>query len=297
LRKTPVESIVCLCNFLNGESALHGRAVMADKQYWTALGDFYYAGPDGEQPSTGEDEVTWNRSRSYRAPCLSETIPIDFFSPNTANGNDGIEAEYLEFSSKERFLVCRHLEAALSHITAVSDVPGRLVKEFIKVIIPYKVAQGHGSTSQPRFPGRVLLRGVEESDTASLAGSLIHEAIHQLLYVLEYEGKFLVDDAEAKANARVTSLWSGRSLELHSFFHACFVWYGLASFWGRAQSTGVFEASSVQRELTRCLSGFRNQNPVDALGLHAQRVRPDALSVAGKLQGHLQDLVAYCAAA
>lgn len=293
LRKEPSTSVICLCRFLNGESAFHGEEAVSQKQYWTALGDFYYAGPNRVKPLAAERDAYWTPDRSFRAPYLAEAIPMDFVSPNilSAMEDKTIPAEYLNFSPEEIAAVCRLLEDTFRGIARASEAAARLIKECVKVIIPLKVSQGGGSTSQPAYPGRVLLRGVDRFSPTRLASALVHEAIHQFLYILEHAGRFVVNDPEAKANIRVTSLWSGRQLELHSYFHACFVWYGLANFWALAKATDAFDKEAVDQELSRSLAGFRGANPVEALGPHAERVRYEARVVASTLQGELHSLL------
>jgi hypothetical protein len=44
---------------------------------------------------------------------------------------------------------------------------------------------------------------------------------------------------------RIVSPWSGRTLHIHSFLHACFVWFGLSRFWEQA----VADASLAQGEV------------------------------------------------
>jgi hypothetical protein len=297
LRKDPTTSIVCLCNSLNAESAMYGDAVTNSKGYWTALGDFYYPGANREYLPIREHDISWDPDHPFRAPRLAQTIPVDFFSPHIASANPKIEglADYMEFSPGERVLVYQRLEDALRAITEVSEAVGLLIRDFVKVIVPLKATQ-IGSTSQPPYPGRVLLRGVEQYSRERLAAALVHEAIHQFLYIVEYAGQFAVNDADTKANVRITSLWTGRQLPLHSFFHACFVWYGLATFWGLAQSSNVFDPAAVDRELSKCLSGFRDQNPTDMLGPHAGLVRHEAKVVASALHGRLQSLLSRTAA-
>jgi hypothetical protein len=291
LRKEPTESIVRLCKFLNGETALYGCGI-ADKQYWTALGDFYYSGANGREESAEKDSVTWVEDQNFRAPRLAGTIPIDFFSPNIASTRAVMYSDQLvEFSPAERVAVCRQLEEAFNRIEQTSEHAARLIKDFVKVIIPLKVIGSSGSTSQVAFPGRVLLRGLEHMTLGKLASALVHEAMHQLLYIVEYAGKFVVRDLGAKRPARVSSLWTGRELELHSFIHACFVWYGLSQFWRCAQSSDAFKPDTVHQELYRCLAGFRNQNPVEALGAHSRLLRDDILAVALSLQDHLRDVM------
>src|SRR4029078_3375583 len=149
----------------------------------------------------------------------------------------------------------------------------QLIKQYIKVIIPRKHASGGcGSTSQSRFPRRVLIRGVEVHTSASLASSLVHESIHQLLYKLEWAGPFIIEDPDARA-ATAKSGWTGRQLVLHQLFNSCFVWYGISNFWERARSSEAFEASAVEGQLARSTLGFRDRNPIEQLAQTAVMVR------------------------
>jgi hypothetical protein len=284
LRKEPVDSISFLCNALNGEAAFHGLGAM-NKGYSTALGDFYCPEP----PHGGANEGG-APTEAFRAPLLRDTITIDFDSVNAAAAQEMDVAlpEYVQYSAAEKSRVCEKLNATFAQIKNVSEAAADLIKEHIKVIVPFKTATAqHGSTSQPHVPGRVLLRGVDQINLAMIASALVHEAMHQVLYILEWAGTFVVEDPDARA-VRVKSLWTGRDLALHSYIHACFIWYGLANFFFLAQSSRDFEISQVKRELARSLSGFRDRNPVDQLAPHAGMLRYDVLKVAGTLWDRLQ---------
>jgi hypothetical protein len=66
--------------------------------------------------------------------------------------------------------------------------------------------------------------------TGAICDAIVHEAIHALVYRLEIIIPLFTDSAAAAA-ARAESPWSGRSLDLLSLVHACFVWFGLWTFW------------------------------------------------------------------
>jgi hypothetical protein len=197
--------------------------------------------------------------------------------------------EYLEYSAEEKALICENLNACLNRIERVSVAAADLIKQHIKVIIPLKATNRSesGSTSQPRFPGRVLLRGVEHGFFGWLASSLVHEAMHQVLYILEWAGLFTIGDSDVKAN-QVKSGWTGRDLQPHSHIHACFIWYGVSNFRLRARSSDAFDANFVESELAKSMAGFLEQNPVERLAPCSGMVRYDVLRTAGTLQGLLK---------
>jgi hypothetical protein len=285
----PSRSIIQLCTFLNGESAYYGIDPIR-KGYCTALGDFYISAEEAiDGCSTDRDEELC----VFRAPRLADAIPIDFYSPNRVNvDSPSCETNDLSFSPEEESSIADFLNRTFNQISEVCAPAGELIKQYVKVIIPLKVKKGIGSTSQPRFPGRVLLRGTDRCSAAALASALVHESIHQLIYVLEYAGAFIMRDAEPRNNLQIKSLWTGRDLELHSFLHACFVWYGLGKFWERAGNLDVFEKAEVDRELERSLRGYRGENPAQLLQPFAGVVRQDVITVAGMLQQRLTERAA-----
>lgn len=288
LRKEPVDSIDSLCNFLNGEAAFFGLGPI-EKDYVTALGDFYCSGAADEDLTTHNGEEEKAPANAVLAPRVGG-IPIDFDSPNVANAQETDEPqEYLEYSAEEKAQVCEILNTCLRRIERVSVATADLIKQHIKVIIPLKAANRSetGSTSQPRFPGRVLLRGVEHGLYGWLASALVHEAMHQVLYILEWACPFTVGDDEVKATM-VKSGWTGRDLPPHSFIHACFIWYGVSNFWIRARSSDAYEAFIVERQLAKSMAGFLDENPVERLAHCNGMVRYDVLKVASTLQDRLK---------
>ena len=296
MRKTPVSSIMSLCNSLNAEAVSYEeRAAGLGKRYWTALGDFYFADEVRDHLCASKVEtIGWNPDRSFISPQLASNITIDFFSPAYDSSKvNNFPAEYLQYSNDERGVVYDRLVTAFDRIADVSYVAARILKEFVKVIIPHKVKEGSGSTSQTSVPGRVLLRGCENASLEWLMSALIHESIHQVLYILEFADTFVIGDVDGKSSeARVASLWTGRELGVHSFFHACFVWYGLSHFWSRALGCGDLDVdrAAIANELKKCTSGFQRGNPVAALGSHSELIRYDALCIARTLHGRVEPI-------
>ena len=282
LRGAPKMSITHLCGFLNGELAFEDPQATTSKPHWTALGDFRSAVSSGTEAGGG----------SYRAPQFAEGVPIDFYSPNRDCAREtGPQADHLDYSDDETQQIHERLAEAYGQICAVSPCAGELVRKFTKVVIAFKEPDHGTSTSQCDFPGRVLLGGVELSSPVRLASSLVHESIHQLLYILEYQGGFVVDFPRQEENITIKSAWSGRNLDVYAYIHACFVWYGLSCFWARAASSAAFEAEAVQKELSACAAGLREGNPLDRFGDHAGFIRFDTMRAARSLQPRLLSLI------
>ena len=88
------------------------------------------------------------------------------------------------------------------------------------------------SSTFPGCPGLVRFTNThrDETDLYELIEGLVHESIHCLLHVYEeIQGPFVrkQDDSHRK----VQSPWSGTTIRLQSYVHACAVWYGLYWLW------------------------------------------------------------------
>jgi hypothetical protein len=79
----------------------------------------------------------------------------------------------------------------------------------------------------------------------------MHEAIHHSLYMAELSSPMVLDSA-ACAEIRPLSPWTGNLLTVHSYLHACLVWFGLLRLWSRpgAEQLGV-EAVGARLEVLR----------------------------------------------
>jgi hypothetical protein len=295
LRSEPALSVMQLSNYLNAEAVKYGLGAPRPG-YYTALGDLYYA--DGDAIVHADHEEGPDGLRVFKAPYLADTLPLDFYSPNVQHAKDTsgppeyvAKAKYEDFTVEEISAIVAKVQDAFDRIEKTSVSAATLIREFIKVIIPLKWGSNDGSTSQPRFPGRVLLTGIELSSPARIASSLVHEAMHQLLYILEWSGEFVIPALAPEEPPLVKSLWTNRGLSLHSFIHACFIWYGLARFFALPEATKVFEPRDLQHQLTRSISGFKGSNPIDELGSLAGRLRYDVVTTATSLQGYLEPIL------
>lgn len=101
-------------------------------------------------------------------------------------------------------------------------------------------------------------------DTAELVEALVHEAIHCILHVHEeLEGPF-VGTAEAN-HTKVVSPWTGATIRLQSYIHACIVWYGVYWLWSIEGFAAGSSNGQIERLRQRAQFGFRHR-PI-SLGL------------------------------
>jgi HEXXH motif-containing protein len=88
--------------------------------------------------------------------------------------------------------------------------------------------------------GRIALINphLDRISPEALATALVHEAIHSLLYRMEQDHPLLPTLDPSDKDTLVTSPWTNAPLHLHTYLHACCVWYGLVHFWQRSPSRG-----------------------------------------------------------
>jgi len=285
LRAKPKLQIPFLCMALKAERMLSGGG-LAGEDCWTALGDYYLSRSARADMKSGKDVPASTELVAFSAPRLSDSIALDFSSPN-AQIMDSHGLPFEPYGPEEIAAVAASLQNLFLQIVRVSQGASELITRFVKVIVLRKhTSEGHSSSSMRTYPGRVLLRNPQAADSSRLASSLIHEAIHHTLYVVEYSGEFVMRGFQGET---IRSPWTGNNIPVHSYLHACFVWYGLASFWRLPAAAEIFPASSAQRELRRALSGFQRGNPLDALHPYAQEIRPEALKAVGALHDRLSE--------
>ncbi|MFJ1608464.1 aKG-HExxH-type peptide beta-hydroxylase [Streptomyces sp. NPDC088253] len=153
------------------------------------------------------------------------------------------------------------LDGAVTGIATTAEPAWRVVRDFTEVVMllpdPAEPSQ-FSSGSSGQFVARVVLANPQltKVTTVHLAEALVHEAIHGVLYMDEQHDPWVLDPALYAGPMRVTSPWTGSPLPLRPFLQACFVWFGLLSFWSRALPGPAFERDQVRERLVVAASGF-----------------------------------------
>jgi HEXXH motif-containing protein len=133
------------------------------------------------------------------------------------------------------------------------------LRHALQTVLLRKVAD-QGSFASSSWPDRPGVIGIVNAHRPDLPGerlvdALVHESIHSLLYLVEAREPFYLSSVARRAYT-ARSPWTGRDLSLHSYVHACFVWFGLWNFWRQASRDA--EAAIIQNELAnRARGGFR----------------------------------------
>lgn len=243
----------------------------AEESAWTALGDHYY--PAGRIDRRPGASARWEPHRRYDAPRLAIGVPVD----GPSRFADRKLAPFLEGTvcpgPEELARSVQKLDVAARGVAAASEEARAIVAAFTRAIVIRSDPTENErltSFSTEHYIGRVGFSNLDARavSPARVADSLVHEAIHSLIYVVELARPLLaarlVDDPAATLTIRVASPWTGRSLDVHSFAHACFVWFGLAGFWRRAIEAGVFH-EDAPRLLAEATCGFESASLPAAL--------------------------------
>jgi hypothetical protein len=131
--------------------------------------------------------------------------------------------------------IIQRLSRVFDMIRSISGNVLKLIESVLKVISIRKDMRdpnGFSSSSWPGLIGTIALTNSHRLDISDkcIADAIIHESIHSLLYMIECFEPFYISTTAA-SRLKATSPWSGKLLYLHSYIHACFVWFGLWCFW------------------------------------------------------------------
>ncbi len=270
--------------FLGGslltERALEAKAP-AVAQSWTALGD-------AEILASGD---------IVRGPELKGLMPLDLDSPQATTVDmvgalERLDPPLRPLAGEARERTLRRLTGASAGLLRTDPFFGMFVAEFTKVLVLQSDdAEPYSSGSNGAYVGRTIianahLPGVDE---AEVADSIVHEAIHTLLYMQEECQPWALDEGLFEAVPRVVSPWSGTNLPVRPFLQACFVWYGLLHFWALAVSVGSFPPDRARALMTRAAAGFLRDPLVDRLAPWEHRLAPEVLDAIGRMQAIVVD--------
>lgn len=180
--------------------------------------------------------------------------------------------------------VVEGLSEAVAALRQVAPAAAALVKDFTRVVVVRREAEFptvFRSSSTNAVIGRTLLVNPQlpTVTTVDFAEALVHEAIHHTLYMAEL-GTPMIRDRAACDGVRPTSPWTGNPLTVHSYLHACLVWFGLLQLWSRP---GAVALGDLGPRIEQLRAGFTNPL-VDPLMGVADALDPSVLQLLAEVE-------------
>lgn len=271
------EEIDSFKQFLDLERYLCNQDGDRPRGSWTALYDFYLA---PEKPVENHAPACASSlsfgGETFRAPMLG-SIVLDAFRPFTTADFPPPMREVTNHTPEELEFITRRLEQSLEQISRISRTARTAVDALVQVISIVRAPQsltGTQSFSNKPVIGRMGLANADSNrwTVSKIADAIVHEAIHALIYKIELTHCLYVDDSIESEAFTAVSPWSGRKLPLHSFVHACFVWFGLWNFWGLASP----EEADAAELRSKAAHGFLTGHPLSCIPDAARdRIRPE----------------------
>ena len=256
---------------------------------WTALGDFYFAPekPVEEQAPACTSSLSF-QGEMFKAPTLG-SIVVDGLRPFSKTEFPDPVGDVTNHTPEEVEFIKARLEQSLEQIGRISPTARAAVEALVRVIslvrVP-KAKKGTQSFSNKPVVGRMGLANADSDwwSISKIADAIVHEAIHALIYKIELTDSLYLDDSVEHESFTAVSPWSGRTLPLHSFVHACFVWFGLWNFWGLA-SPEEYQAAELRN---RAANGFLAGNPLSCIPDAARdRIRPEVQHAIERMFKHV----------
>ncbi|MFF0738830.1 HEXXH motif-containing putative peptide modification protein [Streptomyces sp. NPDC004111] len=253
---------------------------------------------EGLLPARPDREV-WNLRGNARRSASGEResgeelpgldVALDTASPiRFPDGDFGLAAGTVRYSAEQLGTVMQRVSAAADILTAM-DGAARFVDTFSEVVA---LREEHGPASvfhSSSFSGLVGLCRLTNAHLDSvtpglLAESLVHESTHAMLYLYEEVREPFLRRPDANDRS-VTSPWTGATIRLQSFLHACAVWYAVHWYWERARAAGLCDPAQAEERTALARRGFRAAPAARALREHSAVLTGSARDLLEQLDG------------
>lgn len=261
---------------------------------------------DLRRPEEGEsmtNPVRYARRPEVRAPDGSVAglwpwaaeLPIDAGSPyartvDVAGTSIRIPVPQEPYTAAELTPALAKLVDAATGVQRAAPAAWSMARSFttMLLLLPDRDAPTQFSSgSSGQFVGRSVIANAHlaKVQPGHVAEALVHEAIHGVLYMDEQHDPWVLDSGLYAGPMRIASPWTGNPLPLRPYLQACFVWYGLLSFWARALTAGEFDRGVVRERIEVAASGFLRGDLLERVEPVASRLAPELLDAVAALQG------------
>lgn len=245
-------------------------------EIWSAKGDRCY-----RLAAPGSDR--WELA--YTAPVIDTYLPMDTRCPATQGVIPGVEsgAEPIALGDEERILTL--LIAAHSIIESGSPLARHFLKDFARVVVAResRADEGFFSGGARLTAGRMVMTNplVAFDKPELIADGLVHESIHCAIDHCEFVAPILT---VVETDAAIISPWTGKLLDLNTFIHASFVWYGLVHFWTRANARSDNPTPGAVEMLATARKGFIQARPSELVAPFTHLLNRDVVEALGQMK-------------
>jgi hypothetical protein len=280
---TPNEIAAYLTDALDAEDLKAGRPATLDHGVWSCLGDDYFPA----QRLGDAHRLIWNPESPFVAPSLPGEIPIDFWSPLARGPLPEIPGTDIDMAENAITTTIDKLGQGLQAISQLCPAAMQVLICFCKVIVARQdpTTTEHRAASSPTTIGRPVLRNPqsEAATVTELMDSLVHETIHAVIDIVNLDQPIFIDRS-VLASRRGMSPWTGRSLDLYTYIHACLVWYGLWHFWTKILGQSHFPDSVVLGYMQMAAKGFLSEELVTPLLPIREVIAPSLINLIDAMQ-------------
>lgn len=159
---------------------------------------------------------------------------------------------------------------------------------------------GFFSNSPQGYVGRAVITNghLPIVDDVMLVEAMVHEATHGFVGMSEAIGfsgvagatPWLSDRQPYDGISRVTSPWTGTPLDIPTYLHACFVWWGLLHFWGRMREHRFCNQDRAGSRFFRALRGFVDDAHIAELAPYRSIISSELIGVLENMSDTLRPL-------
>jgi HEXXH motif-containing protein len=286
--RSPGAIKVFLDDAVLAEKARSLDKVLAPNGHWTALGDCCI---DHYPPRQWRDVVSQKGEHRFESPALNDTIHIDLACATRPFAPWGNKESLIHLSAPELKRSIARLDFVMEEIGSFCPNASIAVETFTRSIILRKDTENTRSlfsASSNAAVGRTLLVNPHSAqvDTGELAEAVVHEAIHSVLSIFEFEHPLFFAD-KYDPLVKISSPWTGANLHPHAFLHACFVWYGLMQLWKQARNSIQVDSRWVDNRLRYISDGFSKGTLTDRLRSCRSSVNTEIFHLLDELQDSL----------
>lgn len=262
------QSAQILSDALDAEAFRLGDSPALTHPVWSILGDYYYPVNNRDDWAEAQEEWRWQPDRTYCAPRLSIGLPVDAYSPNARGELPDVPGTDVDFQPDEVGDAVEKLSATVEAMRVAGPETLKTVSRFSRALVIRKdlgPERKFFPSSTRMCIGRPVFRNPHLPDVrpSDLAEALIHESIHAIIDTIELRKSLLL--AKDFQTPQMQSPWTGRILDTNTYIQACFIWYGLWSFWLKAITTNAFPHRDVLFQLRQSSKGFAAQDVVAPL--------------------------------